>query len=268
MKIPTTFQGRRTAELVRTLSETDSIVADASIQSPSSDDELLDSYSKSVMRAVEMVGPAVVNIRTQKVGRQNQRGSESGGSGSGFVIAPDGFILTNSHVVHGADKLEVTLADGQVYPASLVGEDPETDLAVLRINASQLAYAHLGNSKSIRVGQIAVAIGSPFGFQQTVTAGVVSALGRSLRATSGRLIDDVIQTDAALNPGNSGGPLVSSAGEIVGINTAMIQRAQGICFAVASNTAVFVVSEFIAHGRVRRASVSAGKASAGRDCPR
>jgi S1-C subfamily serine protease len=250
MKIPATFQGRRTAELVRTFSETDSVVAEPPIQPPPSDGELLDSYSQSVTRAVEKVGAAVVNIRVQKSSRE--RPNESGGSGSGFVIAPDGFILTNSHVVHGADKLEVTLADGQVHRATQVGEDPETDLAVVRINASQLAHARLGNSKSIRVGQIAVPIGSPLGFQQTVTAGVVSALGRSMRSQSGRLIDNVIQTDAALNPGNSGGPLVNSRGEVIGVNTAIILPAQGICFAIASNTAEFVAAWLIKERRIRR----------------
>ena len=216
------------------------------------DDELLDSYSRTVARVVEQVGPTVVNIRVHHANPARQPGSESGGSGSGFVIAPDGFILTNSHVVHGAGRMEVTLADGRVFAASLAGEDPETDLAVIRINASQLVHAHLGDSKSIRVGHIAVAIGSPFGFHQTVTAGVVSALGRSMRSQSGRLIDNVIQTDAALNPGNSGGPLVNSRGEIIGVNTAIILPAQGICFAIASNTAEFVAAWLIKEGRIRR----------------
>jgi S1-C subfamily serine protease len=251
MKIPTKFQGR--PEMVRALSSADDLVAEPPMQSQPSDDALLDSYSNTITRVVEKVGAAVVNIRVHKASRENQRGPEAGGSGSGFVIAPDGFILTNSHVVHGADKLEVTLADGQVLPAWVIGEDPESDLAVIRISTpQQLNYAHLADSKTVRVGQIAVAIGSPFGFQQTVTAGVVSALGRSMRSQSGRLIDNVIQTDAALNPGNSGGPLVNSRGEVIGVNTAIILPAQGICFAIASNTAEFVAAWLIKEGRIRR----------------
>jgi S1-C subfamily serine protease len=252
MKTSTLFHGNEAAELTRALSGADVLEAEAPIQSPPADDELLDSYSRSVTRAVERVGPAVVNIRVHKAALHGRRGEESGGSGSGFVIAPDGFILTNSHVVQGADKLEAMLADGQVYRATLVGDDPETDLAVLRVNASPLAHARLSNSKSIRVEQIAIAIGSPLGFQRTVTAGVVSALGRSMRAQSGRLIDNVIQTDAALNPGNSGGPLVDSRGEVIGVNTAVILPAQGICFAIASNTAEFVAAWLIKDGRIRR----------------
>ena len=254
MKIPTEYQGRRTAEFIRALSPS-APDFEAPIQHPPIDDgELLDSYSRTVNRVVEKVGPAVVNIRVHKTtGRDGRPGQESGGSGSGFIIAPDGFILTNSHVVHGADKLEVTLADGQVFGAALIGEDPEADLAVIRINAAQqLPHVHLADSKAIRVGQIAVAIGSPLGFQQTVTAGIVSALGRSMRSQSGRLIDDVIQTDAALNPGNSGGPLVNSSGEVIGVNTAVILPAQGICFAIASNTAEFVAAWLIKEGRIRR----------------
>jgi S1-C subfamily serine protease len=248
----TTFQEGRATGLVRAFGNEDSIVAEAPIRPSSGDDELLDSYSQTITRVVAKINPTVVNIRVHRASLESRRGPESGGSGSGFVIAPDGFILTNSHVVHGADKLEVTLADGQVHRATLVGEDPETDLAIVRINASQLAHARLGNSKSIRVGQIAVAIGSPFGFQQTVTAGVVSALGRSMRSQSGRLIDNVIQTDAALNPGNSGGPLVNSRGEVIGVNTAIILPAQGICFAIASNTAEFVAAWLIKEGLIRR----------------
>jgi S1-C subfamily serine protease len=252
MKTPTAFQGRRTTELDPALSDADSIVTEAPVQASSGDDELLDSYSSTVARVVSKVGPTVVNIRVHHANPARRPGSESGGFGSGFVIAPDGFILTNSHVVHGAGRMEVTLADGRVFAASLAGEDPETDLAVIRINASHLVHARLGDSKSIRVGHIAVAIGSPFGFHQTVTAGVVSALGRSMRSQSGRLIDNVIQTDAALNPGNSGGPLVSSRGEIIGVNTAIILPAQGICFAIASNTAEFVAAWLIKEGRIRR----------------
>jgi len=211
-----------------------------------------DAYSEAVSTVAEVVGPAVVRVDTRERGGKASRG----GTGSGVVISPDGLVLTNAHVVNGAREIHLSDTEGRTTEARLLGIDPDTDLALLRADAARsLAFASLGDSKQLRRGQIAIAIGNPLGFESTVTAGVISALGRSLRATSGRMIEDVIQTDAALNPGNSGGPLVSSRGEVIGINTAVIMGAQGICFAVASNTANHVLSEIILHGRVRRAHI-------------
>ncbi|HVU32035.1 MAG TPA: trypsin-like peptidase domain-containing protein [Opitutaceae bacterium] len=221
-------------------------VADVAVQpGGAADAGLLDAYSESVAAAVERAGPAVIHLEV--VGNDAPLGS-----GSGFFISPDGYALTNSHVVHGAREIRVALADGRRSTAFLVGEDPDTDLAVVRVAVTDVPHLELAESARVRAGQIAIAIGSPMGFQQTVTAGIVSALGRSLRAQSGRSIDNIIQTDAALNPGNSGGPLVDTHGRVIGVNTAIIRPAQGICFAIASDIARWVAGWLIKEGRVRR----------------
>jgi S1-C subfamily serine protease len=241
----------------------DSRQGDFRKRSRPSDQELLDAYSRAVTRVVETVGPSVVAISIRRNRGGGGGGAEPGGAGagSGVIITPDGFVLTNNHVVEDCDGLEVSLTDGRTFTAQVIGTDPATDLAVIRITDGSLPASELGDSEQLKVGQLVIAIGNPLGFQSTVSAGVVSAVGRSLRSQSGRLIDGVIQTDVALNPGNSGGPLVDSRGRVVGINTAMIYMAQGISFAIPINTARWVVTELVMHGRVRRAYLGIGAQS-------
>ncbi len=229
----------------------------AASPSATGDAQLLDDYSRTIVSVVERVGPAVAFIAVNK----RARGRNAAGTGSGFAFTPDGYLLTNSHVVHDATQIRATFPDGSEFDADLIGDDPDTDLAVIRVGGSDLPAAPLGQSRALRPGQIAVAIGNPLGFQNTVTAGVISALGRSLRSVNGRLMDDIIQTDAALNPGNSGGPLVNSAGEVIGVNTAIIPGAQALCFAVGIDTARWVVQQLFAHGRVRRALIGVSGAT-------
>jgi S1-C subfamily serine protease len=240
-----------TFSLVNTLDRSDSdgdAGGNGAAATPAAEAILLDAYSRAVVGAVDSVGPAVLHLQVEAANGRS-------GAGSGVVFTPDGYLLTNSHVAAGAKNFEATFADGRSMGARLVGDDPDTDLAVLRLDGEAPAYARLGDARKLRVGQLVIAIGNPFGFQATVTAGVVSALGRSLRARSGRLIDSVIQTDAALNPGNSGGPLVNSAGDIIGINTAIIAMAQGICFSISVDTVEFVAARLIRDGRVRRSYI-------------
>ena len=240
--------------MLKLVSDSDAVAETQPVVQPADDSALFDAYSRAVVSAVEHIGPAVLHLEVTLTSprRGGRRGSQGGGSGSGLIFTPDGYALTNSHVVQGASSVRARLPDGTVHTAEVIGSDPDTDLAVLRLGAAGLPIAELGDSIALRPGQLVIAIGNPLGFQATVTTGVVSALGRSMRAQSGRLIEGVIQTDAALNPGSSGGPLVDSRGRVIGINTAVIAGAQGICFAVPVNTAHFVIPRLIRDGRVRR----------------